>query len=103
MNSYTKTETVNNQTGPVEQEVNQTSSTSTTNVSPADLYKNIFKFKSPLSATNEINNQKETSSVDENNTPKQEDYGIGVKSINQAEKQKEELKNLFKKIKDSKE
>ncbi|SYV94873.1 Uncharacterised protein, partial [Mycoplasmoides gallisepticum] len=48
MNSYTKTETVNNQTGPVEQEVNQTSSTSTTNVSPADLYKNIFKFKSPL-------------------------------------------------------
>ncbi|QEX47432.1 hypothetical protein RUS47_02775 [Mycoplasmoides gallisepticum] len=103
MNSYTKTQTVNNQTGPAEQEVNQTSSTSTTNVSPADLYKNIFKFKSPLSATNEINNQKETSSVDENNTPKQEDYEIRVKSINQAEKQKEELKNLFKKIKNSKE
>lgn len=40
MKSYTKTQTVNNQTGPVEQEVNQTSSTSTTNVSPADLYKN---------------------------------------------------------------
>ncbi|WP_228444769.1 hypothetical protein [Mycoplasma tullyi] len=103
-NNYQRTQAVNNQTGPVEQQVNQQNPTPTTNVNPGDLYKNIFKFKSPLSANNETNSQKEVNQADNNPkpNPKEEDYGIGVKTIGQEHKQKEELKDLFKKIKDSK-
>ncbi|WP_027122037.1 hypothetical protein [[Mycoplasma] imitans] len=121
MHAYTKTQEVNNQTTTVDnnqsassQRVEQTTTvnkeddsatqTATSNVNPADLYKNIFKFKSPLSGANDEQNLKHTQSVQEENKDNiEEELGIGVKTIKEEEKQKEELKNLFKKMKDSKE
>ncbi|MDC4182812.1 hypothetical protein [Mycoplasma bradburyae] len=90
INTPTKSFDGQNQANNQTQSVNSSQQTNTNNINPGDLYKNIFKFKTPFATSNPNNNNQQNND---------DDLPVGIGVDNQQEKDSKLLKELLKNVK----